>query len=142
MHKRLPQERKKYKERKYAEFFRQILDTKSGYRESNPLCPASQRYRCFLFLSDFSIPGFFRYANFCVFFSPDGPVCRQHRPALLSLASYAVFAKKGKLFAQPPLFFKPLLLLLYEKTMPLPALAAMLSVAAAFLPAIYLTCAH
>ena len=44
----------------------------------NPLCPASQRYRCFLFLSDFSIPDFFRYANFCVFFVPDGFVCRQH----------------------------------------------------------------
>ena len=37
---------------------------------------------------------------------------------------------------------KPLLLLLYGKTMPLPAPAAMLSAAAAFLPAIYLTCAH
>ena len=56
--------RKNINERKCG-IFRQIFDAKSGYRESNPLCPACQEYRCFLFLCFvFCVLCFV----FCVFF--------------------------------------------------------------------------
>ena len=137
--------RKNIKERKCG-IFRQIFDVKSGYRELNPLCPASQRYRCFLFLADFSIPDFFRYANFCVFFYQMAlvaflPASSIALPCFRSPATPSS-QKKRESACPASSFFKPLFLLLYGKTMPLPAPAAMLSAAAAFLPAIYLTCAH
>ena len=107
MHERLPQERKKYKERKYAEFFRQILDIKSGYRESNPLCRFALPLRgigvfCFFLISVYQI-----FSGMQIF------ACFLYQMALYA-GSIALLCfrspatpylqKKGKLFAQLPLF--------------------------------------